>query len=259
MLELGMPLDYIVFCDTGAEFDVMYEYIKKLNEYIWKKYKKCVVVLDNPIGQFKLRTYEDVTKRLKTTRARADIVGRPCGITSIVTMDACTRDLKVNRIKHFIKHILKIDEKSVIHYNGYTYKEVLKNRGGSQERMKENYRYPLYEWKWNEEQISAYLKEKSIFNPLYNHFTRTGCFLCPKQSPASWYQLWKHYPLEWERAKKIEKWCIDNNAVQQFFIWDFKKNIGITLSEKEEEYRIMNKQQEFDLSDEAIETSCFCK
>jgi len=27
MLELGMPLDYIIFCDTGNEFDDMYDYL----------------------------------------------------------------------------------------------------------------------------------------------------------------------------------------------------------------------------------------
>lgn len=27
MLELGMPVDYIIFCETGNEFDQMYEYI----------------------------------------------------------------------------------------------------------------------------------------------------------------------------------------------------------------------------------------
>ena len=34
MLEEGMPVDIILFCDTGVEFDGMYRHIEKLEQYI---------------------------------------------------------------------------------------------------------------------------------------------------------------------------------------------------------------------------------
>ena len=34
MLEEGMPVDIILFCDTGLEFDAMYKHIDKLEKYI---------------------------------------------------------------------------------------------------------------------------------------------------------------------------------------------------------------------------------
>ena len=37
MLEEGMPVDIIIFCDTGLEFDEMYKHIDKLEEYIAQK------------------------------------------------------------------------------------------------------------------------------------------------------------------------------------------------------------------------------
>lgn len=34
MLEEGMPVDVILFCDTGLEFDGMYRHIDRLEQYI---------------------------------------------------------------------------------------------------------------------------------------------------------------------------------------------------------------------------------
>lgn len=34
MIEKGMPIDDIIFCDTGAEFPAMYEHIKQVEKYI---------------------------------------------------------------------------------------------------------------------------------------------------------------------------------------------------------------------------------
>ena len=32
MIELGMPVDVILFCDTGLEFPELYEHIRKVEE-----------------------------------------------------------------------------------------------------------------------------------------------------------------------------------------------------------------------------------
>ena len=34
MLEKGMPVDEIIFCDTGKEFPAMYDHIEKVHTYI---------------------------------------------------------------------------------------------------------------------------------------------------------------------------------------------------------------------------------
>ena len=40
MLEEKMPVDVILFCDTGLEFDAMYKHIDKLEKYINKPIPK---------------------------------------------------------------------------------------------------------------------------------------------------------------------------------------------------------------------------
>ena len=37
MLELGMQVDEIIFCDTGVEFPAMYEHINKVELYTGRK------------------------------------------------------------------------------------------------------------------------------------------------------------------------------------------------------------------------------
>ena len=37
MIELNMPIDEIIFCDTGLEFPEMYEHIEKVEKYIGRK------------------------------------------------------------------------------------------------------------------------------------------------------------------------------------------------------------------------------
>lgn len=50
MLEKGIPVDKIVFCDTGKEFPQMYEHISKVEDYISKNYNKSIEVIKEPRG-----------------------------------------------------------------------------------------------------------------------------------------------------------------------------------------------------------------
>ena len=48
LLKHKYPLDYIVFCDTLAEFSEMYAYLDKVKEYFAKKYKFTNFVITKP-------------------------------------------------------------------------------------------------------------------------------------------------------------------------------------------------------------------
>jgi len=69
-----------------------------------------------------------------------------------------------------------------------------------------NYRYPLVEWGWSEQDCIDYLNKKGLFNPLYVNFNRLGCYWCPKQSESSLFVLWKNYPILWNKSKDMELW-----------------------------------------------------
>lgn len=48
MLEEGMQVDDIIYCDIGKEFPQMYKHIDKVEAYIKEKYDKTITRLKNP-------------------------------------------------------------------------------------------------------------------------------------------------------------------------------------------------------------------
>ncbi|RAX54426.1 hypothetical protein CCY99_03490 [Helicobacter sp. 16-1353] len=207
-LELGNDIDFIIFCDTGWEFPLMYEYIDKVDSYLQKRFNKKIIRLDES------KTIEKWAFELPITEGKYQ--GHTRGVPRLNGIDYCTRETKIHSTERFLKENLhsleKFRNEMLI---GYTYNEVARGR-------KTNARYgisvyPLFEWKWNEPEVNEYLNSIALNNPLYRHFNRTGCFICPKQSKTSLYNLWKHYPKEWQRAKDFEARCVKENCVLQKF------------------------------------------
>jgi len=50
-----------------------------------------------------------------------------------------------------------------------------------------------------------YLKERNLENPLYQKFSRLGCWLCPKQSKKSLIVLKNDYPKLWVKLLELNK------------------------------------------------------
>ena len=193
MLELGMQVDKIIFADTKYEFETLYKYIDKVNNYI-KRYGNYEIEI--------LRTdleFEDVMFGKITRGPRAgEIRGWP------LVAFGCywSREAKVKELEKVCKDNIRyigiaLDEK---HRMVADYKE-------------KNYCYPLIEWGWTEKDCLEYLKEKDLHNPLYDEFDRLGCYWCPKQSISSLRTVYNNYPDHWEQMmewdRKIKKECED--------------------------------------------------
>lgn len=242
-LELGRELDYILFCDTGFEFAEMYEYIDKVDGYIQRKFGKKITRLDGS------KEIEKWAFELPITKGKLE--GMLRGLPMILRRDYCTRQTKVIPSEKFVKEKSpqKFKNTALI---GYTYAEV--ERGRSSNVSYAVSVYPLHEWKMNEEEVSDFLKERGIMNPLYEKFDRTGCFFCPKQSMKSFYALYKHYKKEWEFMKEWEKRAVELDCVNQ------KWHMRYTMDELEKKFR--DKSHALFLIEEPnfepFET-CFCK
>jgi len=186
MLELKMPVDKIVFADTGFEFPELYEYIKRIERHIGMK-----IDFVYPEKSFKEWFYGKVTR------------GKGKGITRgfPLRLYPCywSREAK-------IKPLTKYQGKDSEVYIGIAYDE--QQRCSSEK----NLHYPLVEWKWTEQDCINYLNKKGLFNPLYVNFDRLGCYFCPKQNEKSIYVLWKNYPDLWKRTKFWEKEQIKLNG-----------------------------------------------
>ena len=183
-LELGNDIDYILFCDTGFEFKEMYKYIEKLDKYLQRNFNKSITWLnkggkENADDEYTIFEKWAFVKPIEIGERQ----GLKRGIPRLVGKRLyCTRETKIKPTMKFVKD--KCNNKfKVVSLIGYTYNEVENGRVSNLDYAIA--KYPLHEWKWNEKEVSDFLSERKIMNPLYNHFQRTGCFLCPKQSKAS--------------------------------------------------------------------------
>lgn len=242
LLELGVKLDYILFCDTGNEFKEMYEYLDRLDIYLQRKFN---------IGITRLKSDNTLQSLCFTNFTKGKHKGQIRGMPYASSMSFCTRDLKKNVAERFMRS-LKDD---CIQYIGYVARE--KNRVHQSDKKYITNRFPLIELGWNEPEVSAYLREKTLFNELYNHFSRTGCMFCPKQTLDSWYALYVHHRDEWNEAKRWEQRAENQNA----HIKNFRSDYSLLQLEDRFEKRLKQETQapqfSFDWNEENV--SCMCR
>jgi len=178
MIELNMPIDRIIFCDTKLEFPEMYKWIKEVSKKINKK--------------IEFISGESWDKWFYGKWTRGKHLGEIRGFPFVISKNWCMRELK-----H--KPMEKIFNSGDIIYLGIAYNE--------KQRIQKNnlkYKYPLIEWKWTEQDCLDYLKRRGLKYPLLK-FKRTGCWLCPKQNLQSLKILMNDYPDLWKKLKQYEK------------------------------------------------------
>jgi 3'-phosphoadenosine 5'-phosphosulfate sulfotransferase (PAPS reductase)/FAD synthetase len=238
LLKNKHPVDYIVFNDTLNEFDEMYQYIDKVDQYFQDRYKmKITRLLPNTKRNFKTSMFR--------IRSRGERKGQVAGLRS-PSDPFCEwrRDAKIGSFEKWAK---QFEEYKV--YIGITTDETHRC-----DRTK-NFIYPLIdEFRMNENDCKQYLINQDMENPLYRHFNRTGCANCHYQSDKDLYMLWKHYPKHWKFFVETEKEMADKNT-------EFKRWFSGYRSCEDMEQMFMHKEKQgslFDFSDEPLK-DCFCK
>jgi len=208
MIELDMPIDEIVFADTGLEFPELYDYIEKVEKFIGRK----VIVLKSKY------TWDE---RFYGKYVRGFNKGKIRGFPKTHITDWCNRDLKMWQLdKHCKGHII---------YLGIASDEKHRVQLGNGREIK----YPLIDWGWTERKCLDYIKERGLENPLYKKFSRLGCWLCPKQNKESLRVLYQDYPKLWKKLKQYE---VDSPV-------SFKPN-GFKLQDFEDKWKNQTKLKE---------------
>lgn len=248
LLKNGYPIDEIIFTDTLKEFDDMYTYGKKVNEYFKSRYNKEITFL-KPLATFEEWCFGVIKD--KTAERFGAIRGIPLPSDN-ESMCFHRRETKVKPLDKYLKD--KYPDKKIVKYIGYT-----KGEGRNIKNEKNlKHVYPLkHIFKMNEERCKEYLINQDMENPLYRYFSRTGCYLCPFQSERSMYQLYKNFNHLWEKMKWIENILEDYEkqgfrVMNRFFFTDKK-----TCSDMEKEFEF-KADDLFDFSDEPLK-DCFCK
>lgn len=241
LLELGEPVDYIIFNDTGLEHDEMYEYIDKLDAFLKRKYNK-EIIRTKPKQDFESWVFGERTKGEHVGQIRGTPrVAEPCFWRRESKTYPLNRWLKENNIKDYTL------------YTGYTISET--KRATNLDEY--NAVAPLIEWGWDEAEVQKYLKENQMENKLYQHFSRTGCAVCPKQRLNDKYMVWKHYRKHWDFMVSIENRLEkekETRGERHYPAWHDK----LFCSDMEKLFIKKDKQSTFDFDFEPVQ-DCFCK
>lgn len=185
MLEKGMPVDEVVFIDTGMEFPEMYEHIAAVEAYTGLS----VTRLKSE------RTWDYLFSEHK--RTRGPYAGqRGYGWPSMLRR-WCTRSLKQEPVRKWLRQF----GGDFVQYIGIAADEP--KRVKHDPKFKE--RYPLVDWGITERQALEYCYAHGFrWGGLYELTPRVSCYLCPMQSIGSWRNLRKHRPELWARALEYD-------------------------------------------------------
>lgn len=225
MIENNMQIDEIVYCEVmatstlGGEYPEMYEYLDKVDEYLMKTIGKKITRIKPDIS-FEEQFY---TKK-KRGNYKNEIYGFP-----LVFCAWCNSTLKVKPIDKYLK-----SKGEYISYIGIAYDEPERFK-----RLDHNEKAPLYEWKMTEADCLKYVKEKGLYNSLYDKFERLCCWFCVKQSLNNLRILRKDYPEYWNL---LLKWQTDSEIrfkptyTMQQLEEKFKKEDVISLNTTNSQY-----------------------
>ena len=185
MLEEKMPVDIILFCDTGLEFDAMYKHIDKLGKYI-----------NQPITRLKAPyPFEYYFYEYSPPRRNPTLEGRNGFSWAGPRNRWCTSVLKTRVINAYLRELSK--KYTLIQYVGIASDE--------KHRIRE-LNYPLIEWNMTEADCLAYCKARGFdWDGLYDIFTRVSCWCCPLQSLDELRKLRKHFPELWDKLQQMDK------------------------------------------------------
>lgn len=212
MLEKNIPIDDVIFCDTGMEFPEMLEHIKKVEEYIGRE----ITTLKAAQGDFKYFMFE----HKKTKGKHQERLGYGWPTASVRW---CTGFLKRDVVNEFLHK--KYPKEKCINYIGIAYDEFPRIKNKSQWYLSTR-RYPLIDWRVREKQALEYCYFKGFhWSGLYEKYDRLSCWCCPLQSLKELKMLYLHFPDLWECLKEM-----DGRSFNSF-------RVDYTLTELEDRFK----------------------
>lgn len=144
MLEKGMPVDDIIFCDTGMEFPALYEHIDEVEKYIGRKITRLKAE----------HSYEYMMHCNKRKRGNhTDVIGYGWPTMQIRW---CTKYFKIGLFQKYFKH------KNCIIYIGIAADEPQRHKN-----IASNVRHPLFEWGITEAQALSFCYAHKFYGGVF--------------------------------------------------------------------------------------------
>ena len=223
MIEKGLPIDCVLYADTGMEFPEMEAHIAKLDDFLFRERGLHITTLRHPHG-FEWLMF-DVPQQQKRAIERRIAMGQPLTGYGWPGMKVrwCTGQLKTHLITKEVNRLKK--EKNALHHIGIAADEAHRCKSD------EHNRYPLVEWGITEAQaLQICYNQGCDWGGLYAIYHRASCWCCPLQRIGELKKLRRHHPELWRRLLDM-----DNRARAMFGpgpLGQFKQNWSVARLEE---------------------------
>lgn len=170
-----LPLDHVVFSDTGDEMPGTYEYLEVMGKYLKRRNIPFEIVMNR-----RKESLSDTCLRRKVIPSQV--------------WRWCTRDFKVTPIHAFYRKL----ESHIYQYMGIDYGEVHRMKPARVDYVTNL--YPLIDYKINREECVKLIKNARLPIP-----EKSGCYFCPYNNMTRWGEIYEKHPDLFKHSMKIEE------------------------------------------------------
>ena len=200
MIERNMPIDMILFCDTGLEFPAMYRHIEKLNRYVHDTLQMEITIVQ-PEYPFEYYFKDIPINRKENSSVIQKFGDNPNGYGwAGPKMRWCTSRLKDMPRMRLLQPYRE-------QYDIYEYVGIAADEQYRLERKRnqsERHIHPLVEWNMTEADCLQYCYDCGYDREgLYEKIKRVSCWCCPLQVLDELRVLYREFPDLW---KQLEIW-----------------------------------------------------
>jgi len=195
LIEKKMPLDEILFADTGSELPQTYKTVEQMKE-VAKQYNIPFTVITSKLGNI----YEHYF--------------RTKSLPSIVRRD-CTSKFKISPMRNYLRGKYGKEEKFT-QYIGIGYEELHRVRLSDVKYIISS--YPLVEAKIDRDKCIEINKAHGFIDVV-----KSGCWFCPFTPKQGWINLARDNPELFDKAIALEKNCSNKKVcLSSKPLWQFK-------------------------------------
>lgn len=233
MIELGYPLDEVIFCDTTMEFPAMYRHIEKVKAVIESAGIKFTTLRAEHDFEYYLCDH-----KVKNRKPTSDLYGRAGYGWAGHSSRWCTAELKRRVIAAYLKQLRKSHD--VVQYIGLAADEDYRMKRKNNQDPR--HCHPLRGWGWAEADAMRYCRNKGYdWEGLYDIFQRVSCWCCPLKSYDELRPLRKHFPDLWRKLLKMDaRQC--KKFAHGYTVKDFDRRFELEDALTEKGHSIKNRQ-----------------
>lgn len=202
MLERGMPIDAVIYADTGMDFPEMGAHIEKLDELLCRERGIHINTVRHPRGfewimfeQPKVKPYCIEKRRERGIPVYGNGWPGP-------HVRWCTGHLKTKLVDKAVNQLK--GERNAVQCVSIAADEAHRCENSKRKR------YPLVEWGITEAQALQICYDRGFdWDGLYRIYDRCSCWCCPLQRIGELRKLRQHHPELWRRLLDMDRRAIE--------------------------------------------------